>query len=211
MNEIPPISGYGLHVVKIMPVGIIYCRTWWEKLCTDKLACIIPSLPTSSNENFSCATFLSRALMCPLIASLIWFTGETVPEIIARLRRDLIPTIKSGLIYWPLCDFITFKFIPVHLQVTSRSWHILPIWAEKLFDSSLNWWLVFSAASKQFLLVSMDHLHNIHGRLEETRSKGDHKLVVIFERLHFDEFLPVILKGSLHGHYLEWWWGCQYH
>ncbi|KAG8048774.1 hypothetical protein GUJ93_ZPchr0009g2385 [Zizania palustris] len=52
--------------------------------------------------------------------------GETIPEIIARLKRDIIPTIKSGLIYWPLCDFITFKFIPVHLQpLVSNSFSFL--------------------------------------------------------------------------------------
>lgn len=45
------------------------------------------------------------------------FVGESVPEIIARLKRDLIPAFKNGLIYWPLCDFITFKFVPVRLQV----------------------------------------------------------------------------------------------
>ncbi|KAG6512592.1 hypothetical protein ZIOFF_030717 [Zingiber officinale] len=33
-----------------------------------------------------------------------------------RLRRDLIPTLKSGVVYWPICDFITFKFVPVRLQ-----------------------------------------------------------------------------------------------
>ncbi|XP_042493259.1 PXMP2/4 family protein 4-like [Macadamia integrifolia] len=42
--------------------------------------------------------------------------GENASEIIARLKRDLLPTLKSGLIYWPVCDFVTFKFIPVHLQ-----------------------------------------------------------------------------------------------
>ncbi|KAM7474734.1 hypothetical protein LguiB_021977 [Lonicera macranthoides] len=42
--------------------------------------------------------------------------GESRSEIIARLRRDLIPTMLSGVMYWPLCDFITFRFIPVHLQ-----------------------------------------------------------------------------------------------
>jgi len=50
---------------------------------------------------------------------LICYAGETVPEIIARLKRDLVPTIKSGIVYWPACDFITFKFVPVHLQVNS--------------------------------------------------------------------------------------------
>uniref|UniRef100_A0ACD5XSF3 Uncharacterized protein n=1 Tax=Avena sativa TaxID=4498 RepID=A0ACD5XSF3_AVESA len=65
--------------------------------------------------------FLGQAVYGPII-NCVFFSynaglqGETIPEIIARLKRDLIPTIKSGLIYWPLCDFITFKFIPVHLQ-----------------------------------------------------------------------------------------------
>ncbi|KAK4784514.1 hypothetical protein SAY86_018882 [Trapa natans] len=42
--------------------------------------------------------------------------GESGEEIIARLKRDLVPTLVSGIIYWPMCDFITFKFIPIHLQ-----------------------------------------------------------------------------------------------
>ncbi|XP_077220933.1 uncharacterized protein LOC143854719 [Tasmannia lanceolata] len=42
--------------------------------------------------------------------------GENGSEIVARLKRDLIPTMKNGLVYWPACDFITFKFIPVRLQ-----------------------------------------------------------------------------------------------
>ncbi|XP_015866897.3 uncharacterized protein LOC107404462 [Ziziphus jujuba] len=42
--------------------------------------------------------------------------GENGAEIVARLKRDLLPTMISGAMYWPLCDFITFRFIPVHLQ-----------------------------------------------------------------------------------------------
>ncbi|KAG4910275.1 hypothetical protein JHK87_056391 [Glycine soja] len=42
--------------------------------------------------------------------------GETGSEIAARLKRDLLPTMLSGIMYWPICDFITFRFIPVHLQ-----------------------------------------------------------------------------------------------
>ncbi|RDX95358.1 PXMP2/4 family protein 4, partial [Mucuna pruriens] len=42
--------------------------------------------------------------------------GETGSEIVARLKRDLLPTWLNGIMYWPICDFITFKFIPVHLQ-----------------------------------------------------------------------------------------------
>ncbi|GKV19849.1 hypothetical protein SLEP1_g30056 [Rubroshorea leprosula] len=42
--------------------------------------------------------------------------GESGTEIVARLKRDLLPTLFNGAMYWPICDFITFKFIPVHLQ-----------------------------------------------------------------------------------------------
>ncbi|KAL9252021.1 PXMP2/4 family protein 3-like protein [Drosera capensis] len=42
--------------------------------------------------------------------------GESRDEIIGRLKRDLLPTIRNGLMYWPVCDFLTFKFVPVHLQ-----------------------------------------------------------------------------------------------
>ncbi|KAJ7967554.1 PXMP2/4 family protein 4 [Quillaja saponaria] len=42
--------------------------------------------------------------------------GETNKEIVARLKRDLLPTMLNGVMYWPVCDFITFRFIPVHLQ-----------------------------------------------------------------------------------------------
>ncbi|KAK9165943.1 hypothetical protein Scep_001134 [Stephania cephalantha] len=42
--------------------------------------------------------------------------GESGSEIVARLKRDLLPTLKNNAIYWPLCDFVTFKFVPVHLQ-----------------------------------------------------------------------------------------------
>ncbi|KAH7859038.1 hypothetical protein Vadar_030721 [Vaccinium darrowii] len=33
-----------------------------------------------------------------------------------QLKRDLLPTMTSGVMYWPFYDFVTFKFIPVHLQ-----------------------------------------------------------------------------------------------
>ncbi|KAH9655746.1 22 kDa peroxisomal membrane protein [Citrus sinensis] len=42
--------------------------------------------------------------------------GESGEEIVARLKRDLLPTMFKGVMYWPVCDFITFRFIPVHLQ-----------------------------------------------------------------------------------------------
>ncbi|KAL4317797.1 hypothetical protein GQ457_18G016050 [Hibiscus cannabinus] len=42
--------------------------------------------------------------------------GESGEEIVSRLKRDLLPTMRNGVMYWPFCDFITFRFIPVHLQ-----------------------------------------------------------------------------------------------
>ncbi|CAL0320737.1 unnamed protein product [Lupinus luteus] len=42
--------------------------------------------------------------------------GETSTEIVSRLKRDLLPTLLSGIMYWPICDFIIFRFVPVQLQ-----------------------------------------------------------------------------------------------
>ncbi|GAV88810.1 Mpv17_PMP22 domain-containing protein [Cephalotus follicularis] len=42
--------------------------------------------------------------------------GENSDEIVARLKRDMLPTLKNGICYWPICDFVVFKFVPVQLQ-----------------------------------------------------------------------------------------------
>lgn len=52
-----------------------------------------------------------------LLNSFSLLSGENGKEIVARLKRDLLPTLLNGVMYWPICDFITFRFIPVHLQV----------------------------------------------------------------------------------------------
>ncbi|XP_008807406.2 protein SYM1-like [Phoenix dactylifera] len=75
--------------------------------------------------------FLGQTTYGPIMTAVFYsvnagLQGETVAEIIARLNRDLIPTCKSGLVYWPICDFITFKFIPVRLQpLVSNSFSFL--------------------------------------------------------------------------------------
>ncbi|KAJ8645304.1 hypothetical protein MRB53_007052 [Persea americana] len=52
--------------------------------------------------------------------------GESGAEIVARLKRDMIPTLINGLVYWPVCDFITFRYIPVRLQpLVSNSFSFL--------------------------------------------------------------------------------------
>jgi protein Mpv17 len=56
-------------------------------------------------------------LYSKVFVALIACSGENSAEIIARLKRDLVPTMINGVMYWPVCDFVTFKFIPVHLQV----------------------------------------------------------------------------------------------
>ncbi|KAL3514389.1 hypothetical protein ACH5RR_027106 [Cinchona calisaya] len=47
--------------------------------------------------------------------------GENASEIAARLKRDVLPTLLNGLMFWPLCDFFTYKIIPVHLQPLMNS------------------------------------------------------------------------------------------
>ncbi|CAL1398978.1 unnamed protein product [Linum trigynum] len=64
---------------------------------------------------------MGQAIYGPIM-TVVFFTtnarlqGESGPEIMARLKRDVIPTMINGAMYWPLCDFVTFKFVPVHLQ-----------------------------------------------------------------------------------------------
>ncbi|KAL6531763.1 hypothetical protein OROMI_028128 [Orobanche minor] len=64
---------------------------------------------------------LGQTVYGPVMTSIFFsvnaaLQGESSSEIIGRLKRDLIPTLISGIMYWPLCDFLTFRFIPVHLQ-----------------------------------------------------------------------------------------------
>ncbi|KAF5814129.1 hypothetical protein HanRHA438_Chr00c03g0844811 [Helianthus annuus] len=65
--------------------------------------------------------FMGQAIFGPIMTALFFsvnaaLQGESGKEIIARLKRDMLPTMTSNVIYWPLCDFVTFRFIPVHLQ-----------------------------------------------------------------------------------------------
>ncbi|XP_059460813.1 uncharacterized protein LOC132189966 [Corylus avellana] len=65
--------------------------------------------------------FMGQAIYGPSIATVFFsynagLQGESGQEIVARLKRDLLPTLKNGVLFWPICDFVTFKFVPVHLQ-----------------------------------------------------------------------------------------------
>ncbi|KAK4387590.1 hypothetical protein Sango_2365600 [Sesamum angolense] len=69
--------------------------------------------------------------------------GENGNEIASRLKRDLIPTLLNGLMYWPLCDFFTYKIIPVHLQPLINSsfsylWTIYLTYMASLGGNSLQ-------------------------------------------------------------------------
>ncbi|KAG8368464.1 hypothetical protein BUALT_Bualt15G0048100 [Buddleja alternifolia] len=61
-------------------------------------------------------TFYGPAMTVIFFSANAALQGESGSEIMARLKRDLIPTFINGIMYWPICDFVTFKFIPVHLQ-----------------------------------------------------------------------------------------------
>ncbi|KAG6652573.1 PXMP2/4 family protein 4-like isoform X2 [Carya illinoinensis] len=64
---------------------------------------------------------MGQALYGPTMTAVFFsvnacFQGENIAEIVARLKRDLLPTMINGVMYWPVCDFVTFRFTPVHLQ-----------------------------------------------------------------------------------------------
>ncbi|KAI3448163.1 hypothetical protein Pfo_004828 [Paulownia fortunei] len=64
---------------------------------------------------------LGQTVYGPTVTAIFFYLnsalqGESGSEIVGRLKRDLVPTLISGIMYWPVCDFLTFKFIPVHLQ-----------------------------------------------------------------------------------------------
>ncbi|KDP41638.1 hypothetical protein JCGZ_16045 [Jatropha curcas] len=66
-------------------------------------------------------TFMGQAIYGPVNATIFFsynaaLQGESSDEIVARLKRDVLPTLRNGLMYWPICDFFTYKFVPVHLQ-----------------------------------------------------------------------------------------------
>lgn len=75
--------------------------------------------------------FIGQTCYGPIMTSIFFslnagLQGESAAEIMARLKRDLIPTLVNGLVYWPLCDFVTFRFIPVRLQpLVSNSFSFL--------------------------------------------------------------------------------------
>ncbi|RRT78570.1 hypothetical protein GW17_00031756 [Ensete ventricosum] len=97
-------------------------------------------------------------------------SGETRGEIIARLKRDMIPTVKRGFMYWPVCDFITFKFIPVLLQVhiflsTLTIMHGL----EMSSTDTIMQFTFFSALGMQFILFPLDNIPHIHGKPAESK------------------------------------------
>ncbi|KAI4389875.1 hypothetical protein MLD38_002049 [Melastoma candidum] len=65
--------------------------------------------------------FLGQAIFGPINTSVFFsynaaLQGEDFGSIVARLRRDLLPTMRNSVAFWPACDFLTFKFVPVHLQ-----------------------------------------------------------------------------------------------
>ncbi|KAL0924823.1 hypothetical protein M5K25_005680 [Dendrobium thyrsiflorum] len=75
--------------------------------------------------------FIGQTCFGPIMTSIFFsvnagLQGESAAEILARLKRDLVPTLLNGLAYWPICDFVTFRFIPVRLQpLVSNSFSFL--------------------------------------------------------------------------------------
>ncbi|XP_045814094.1 PXMP2/4 family protein 4-like [Trifolium pratense] len=69
---------------------------------------------------------MGQAVFGPVINTVFFsyngaLQGKNGSEIIAMLKRDLLPTLLGGALFWPICDFVTFKYIPVHLQPLMNS------------------------------------------------------------------------------------------
>ncbi|KAI9112654.1 hypothetical protein K1719_016320 [Acacia pycnantha] len=69
---------------------------------------------------------MGQAVFGPIINTVFFsynsvLQGESGSEIVARLKRDLVPTLLGGAMFWPVCDFVTFKFIQVQLQPLMNS------------------------------------------------------------------------------------------
>lgn len=102
-------------------------------------------------------------------------TGENMTEISSRLKRDLLPTMLNGAMYWPVCDFITFRFTPVHLQVCALFFFTLAcrsVSQEKIWlltCESGTWGLILAAIGEQFVFIFVDHLHDLHGKPRESK------------------------------------------
>ncbi|KAI3497379.1 hypothetical protein L1887_39941 [Cichorium endivia] len=65
--------------------------------------------------------FMGQTIYGPIMTAVFFsvnaaLQGEKGNEIVARLKRDMLPTMINNVLYWPICDFITFRFVPVHLQ-----------------------------------------------------------------------------------------------
>lgn len=102
------------------------------------------------------------------------FSGESGSEIVARLKRDLLPTMINGIMYWPFCDFLTFKFIPVQLQVHSHTLVSFFLPYRTFTSSALNFHycsvnrslcFYLAAIGQQLILIFMDCVHDLHGKL----------------------------------------------
>ncbi|XP_028799896.1 PXMP2/4 family protein 4-like [Neltuma alba] len=68
--------------------------------------------------------FMGQAVLGPIIRFGSYngpISGESVSEIVAKLKRDLLPTLLGSAVFWPVCDFVTFKFVQVQLQPLMNS------------------------------------------------------------------------------------------
>lgn len=152
----------------------------------------------------------------------LFSSGESGEEIVARLKRDLLPTMFKGVMYWPVCDFITFRFIPVHLQVCDE---VLPCLLSHMFFCTLlfswaevkllpvlmigrNWisltntfffiGVPLTAIGEQFIFVSMDYLSDVYG--ESRKSCHNCKLIGSVFPLSISRSSP---RSTLDT--LSWW------
>lgn len=157
----------------------MYCRALWEKLCSDKLTCITPSPPTLPNRNLSRWNFCGKQTPvcsnCFLDMIHRWDHPWDHCKIEEGFNSDhqkwahILATL--WLYYFQVypCSFTGNIKFPTYSSYLSSKLVWQQFWSE----------VFFPASGEQFLFISLDHLHNIHGQLKESRCGGGHELIVI--------------------------------
>ncbi|XP_041018535.1 PXMP2/4 family protein 4-like isoform X1 [Juglans microcarpa x Juglans regia] len=123
MITLPPLGSFDtVRTLRMAAYGLLILGPS-QHLWFNLLSKILPKtdLLTTLKKIIMGQTIYGPAITTIFFSYNAGLQGESGQEVVARLKRDLLPTFKSGVLFWPICDFFTFKFVPVHLQPLMNS------------------------------------------------------------------------------------------
>ncbi|KAG0563134.1 hypothetical protein M758_8G006000 [Ceratodon purpureus] len=117
-DDAGPVSWDAARSARMLAVGLFMSGPLLH-LWFGKVGKLIPGRDISSTlkKLVLGQLFFGPAFCAAFFTLNAYAQGESGAQITTRLQRDLIPTLKNGLMYWPACDFITYRYIPIPLQV----------------------------------------------------------------------------------------------